>query len=183
MLLTIALHQPQMLATIAARTPTWVWGLLAGLVVLGASQLRDRTASLLRMSITPVAMTGFSTWGMVTAFGASPLFAEVLMVWVGLAAAVTAALAPGRAAATYDPARRTYQLPGSVVPLLLLAGIFLVKWSVGVEMAMQPSVVRDAAFSLPVAALYGVINGLFIGRAARLWRLAFRPSAGTPAAA
>jgi hypothetical protein len=183
MLLSLVVNHPQALATIVARTPTWVWGLLAGLVVLGATQLRDRTASLVRMSITPVAMTAFSAWGMVTAFGSSPLFGQVLAMWVGVAIAVAAALAPGRTAATYDPARRAYRLPGSVVPLLLLAGIFLVKWSVGVELVMQPAVVRDAAFSLPVAAVYGVVNGLFLGRAARLWRLALRPSAGTPALA
>jgi hypothetical protein len=109
MLLSLVLHHPEALATIVARTPTWVWGLLAGLVVLGATQLRDRTASLVRMSITPVAMTAFSAWGMVTAFGSSPLFGQVLAVWVGVAIAVAAALAPGRTAATYDPARRAYR--------------------------------------------------------------------------
>lgn len=183
MLLNIVLHQPQMLATIVARTPTWVWGLFAGLLVLGATQLRDRSASLLRMSLMPLVMTGFSAWGMASAFGSSPVFGEVLAVWLAITAAMVAALAPGRAVASYDPVRRVYQLPGSVTPLLLLAVIFLVKWCVGVEMAMQPSLVRDATFTLPVAAIYGVINGLFIGRAVRLWRLALQTPSATPLAA
>ena len=34
-----------------------------------------------------------------------------------------------------------------------------------------------AGFTLPLAAVYGVFTGLFVGRAARLWRLALRPAA------
>lgn len=180
MLLNIALHQPQMLGTIVRATPTWVWGLLAGLLALGASQLRDRTAGLARMSLMPVGMTAFSAWGTVAAFGSSPLLGWVLALWLGVAATVAAALAPGRAAAQYDAARREYRLPGSVVPLLLITGIFLVKWCVGVEMAMQPAVVREAAFALPVAAVYGVFNGLFVGRALRLWGLALQAGRSAP---
>ncbi|MBA2963655.1 MULTISPECIES: DUF6622 family protein [Ramlibacter] len=183
MLLSIVLHQPQLLIAIVRGTPTWVWGLLAALVGFGASQLRDRTASLARISTLPVAMAAFSAFGMVSAFGAAPNMDELLAVWLGVAAAVTAALAPGRAAAVYDARRREYRLPGSVVPLLLMAGIFLVKWSVGVELALQPQVVRDASFTLPVAALYGLATGLFVGRAARLWRLAVRRPAVAPASA
>lgn len=183
MLITLVLHRPEALVQIVRGTPTWVWGLLAGLLVLGATQLRDRTASLVRMSVMPVAMTAFSAWGMVSAFGASHLFAGVLAVWIGVAAAVTSALAPGRAAATYDAARREYSLPGSVAPMLLIAGIFLVKWGVGVELALAPQSIQDTTFALAVAAVYGVFNGLFLGRAARLWRLAIRPAAPLATAA
>ena len=53
----------------------------------------------------------------------------------------------------------------------------LTKYGVGVELAMQPRLVTDSGFVLPVAAAYGVFNGLFTGRAARLWRLALQPAA------
>jgi hypothetical protein len=107
----------------------------------------------------------------------------VLAVWLGALAGVTALVAPGRTAATFDAVRREYRIPGSVVPLLLIAGIFLVKWGVGVELALRPQAARDASFALTVAATYGAFSGLFAGRAARLWRLAIRPAAGTPATA
>lgn len=176
MLVTLLLQHPSAIVQIVKNTPIWVWGLLAGLVALGVSQLRDRTVSLVRISIVPVAMTAFSAWGTVSAFGNSHLFGEVLAVWLGVAVAVTAAIAPGRSNATYDAAGRTYRVPGSVMPLLMIAGIFLVKWGVGVELALQPSHIQDTAFALGVAAVYGVFNGLFAGRAARLWRLAVRPA-------
>src|SRR3954454_3602864 len=156
MLYDILLHHPEALGLMLRNTPTWVWGLLAALVALGMSQLRNRTASLLRTSLVPVGMAAFSAWGMSSAFGRTPIGVEVLAVWIGIAVLVTAAVAPGRAAATYDPARREYRLPGSVVPMLLIVGIFVTKWAVGVHLAILPGLAADTAFALPVAAVYGV---------------------------
>jgi hypothetical protein len=181
MLFTLLLHHPLAIGAVLRGTPLWVWGLLAGLVVLGATQLRDRTASLVRVSLVPVAMTGFSAWGTWSAFGGSAVGAQVIGVWLLVATAMAAVLAPQRAVASYDHARREYRLPGSVVPLLLIVGIFLVKWTVGVELAMQPARAGDAHFALSMAAVYGVFSGLFIGRAARLWRLALQPATAVPA--
>jgi hypothetical protein len=181
MLYDILLHHPEALGTMILRTPSWVWGLLAVLIAVGVSQLRDRTASLVRVSLIPVGMTVFSAWGNWSAFGHTAIAPQVLAVWLGVAVAVTAAIAPGRAPATYDAERREYRMQGSVLPLLLLAGIFMTKWLVGVQLAMLPRLAADPAFALPIAAVYGVFNGLFAGRAARLWRLAARPVAGKPA--
>jgi uncharacterized membrane protein len=177
MLLQLVTHHPGAIAGILKNTPLYVWGILAGLLVLGATQVRDRSASLLRVSAMPLAMTAFSAWGLASAFGGSPLWAPVLALWLGTAAAVLAATAWGRANATYDAAARRYALPGSWAPLALIVGIFLTKYAVGVELALQPGQIAQPGFALPVAALYGVFSGLFVGRAARLWRLAWRPAA------
>jgi hypothetical protein len=174
MLIQLVAHHPEALGSIVRQTPTWVWGLLAGLLALGASQLRRRSASLARVSALPIAMTVFSLWGTFAAFGSSPLLAQVIGVWIVTAGAAFLLVAPGRALGSYDPATRTYTLPGSVVPLLLIAGIFLVKYAVGVELALAPQMVRDTQYALTVAALYGAFTGLFFGRTARLWRLALR---------
>ena len=183
MLYDILLHHPEALGLMLRSTPTWVWGMLSALVALGLSQLRDRTASLLRTCLVPVGMTAFSAWGTWSAFGHSSIGPQVLALWIGVAIAVTAAVAPGRTAATYDPARRAYRIPGSAVPLLLIVGIFATKWLVGVQLAMLPRLSADIGFAMPIAALYGVFSGLFAGRAVRLWRLALRPEARVPAAA
>lgn len=182
MLLQLVTSHPEAILSILRRTPGWVWGLLAGLLALGASQLRDRTASLVRVSLLPVGMTVFSIWGTFTALGSSSLLADAIATWLIAAGVAFAPLAPGRANAQFDPVQRTYSLPGSVVPLLLIVGIFLVKYVVGVELAMAPRLVQDAQYALTVAALYGAFTGIFVGRAARLWRLALRPAAvGIPA--
>ena len=63
------------------------------------------------------------------------------------------------------------------MPLLLIVGIFLVKYVVGVELTMAPGLVGDAQYALVVAGLYGLFTGIFVGRAWRLWRLAFGSAA------
>lgn len=181
MLIQILTQHPEAIGTILRSTPAWVWGLLAGLVALGSTQLRDRTASLLRVSIMPVGMTGFSLYGTLSAFGGSPLLPQLLAALAAAAALACASIAFRPVDARYDPATRTYALRGSAVPLLLILAIFLVKYAVGVELAMAPHMAQDGPFVLTVAALYGAFSGVFVGRAARLWRLALR--APVPAAA
>jgi hypothetical protein len=174
MLLQLIVNQPQAVGTILKNTPVWVWGLLTGLLALGFSQVRARTASLTRVAAVPVLMTGFAIWGIGSAFGASGQMVWVMLAWLAAAAVVAAILAPGAAAqgTSYDRATRTYALPGTFVPLLLIVGIFLTKYAVGVELAMQPKLAQDATFAIEIAALYGVFNGFFTGRAIRLLRLA-----------
>ena len=176
-LFLLILNQPQAAGAILRGTPPWVWGLLAGLLALGFSQARDRTASVTRIAVMPVAMTVFALWGLVTAFGASVMFAAVVATWLG--AALVPALAIGLRGrpdgVRYEPEARRFSLPGSWVPMALIAGIFLTKYAVGVELALQPNRVLDTAFALTVAAVYGVFSGIFTGRALRLLRLAARP--------
>ena len=45
------------------------------------------------------------------------------------------------------------------------------------ELALQPPLAHDSTFTLQVATLYGVFNGLLAARAARLWQLARQASA------
>ena len=144
MLLNLIVHQPQAMLQVISHTPYWVWGMLAGLVGLGASQLRDRSASLLRTQLMPLGMAAFSVAGLLSAFGGSAS-SGVQAVGLWLAAAM---------------------------PLALIVGIFLTKYFVGVELAMQPTLARDGTFALQISALYGVFNGLFAARALRMWRLA-----------
>jgi uncharacterized membrane protein len=164
-----------MLAQIFANTPLWVWGLLAGLIVLGLSQTRTRTAGLPRIVILPVAMGAFSLWGTLSAFGIAPV---VVIAWT-LAAALLVALVlrkPVPAGTRFDAATRQFHLPGSWVPMFLILGIFLTKYAVGVTLAMRPDLRALPDFTLAVAIVSGAFSGLFAGRTVRLLRLAARPA-------
>jgi hypothetical protein len=189
MLFNLLIQQPQILGQIIQNTPVWVWALLTGLLGLGGSQLFDRQVSLVRAMVMPVAMTGLSVYGLVSAFGTSGTTGAVLGVWL-LAAALIAALAlwfqPAAPKGThYAGSSRSFYIPGSAMPLVLILGIFLTKYFVGVELAMQPALARDGGFALQIAVLYGVFNGLFAARSLRLMRLAGRnaPRAATTASA
>lgn len=183
MLIQLLTQHPESVGTILKHTPSWVWGLFAGLLTLGLTQVRDGNPSLARVTVMPLAMTGFSVWGTFSAFGASPAFGTVLAIWFTAAAIVGTAMAMTQAPATYDSATRSFNVRGSFVPLTLILGIFMTKYVVGVELNLQPQMARDAQFTVIVGALYGVFNGLFAGRAIRLWRLALRRTAAPAAIA
>ncbi|MBT9507000.1 MAG: hypothetical protein IV109_10400 [Rhodoferax sp.] len=171
-----------MLNQILANTPRWVWVLLVALLWLGLSQAVTRTASLKRITLMPLAMIGLSLYGTVAAFGAEP---QVLLVWLcagGLMAALVLQQ-PLQDATHFDTWKRRFTLPGSWVPLMLILGIFMTRYIVGAVTAMQPALAHDASFSLAFGALYGAFSGVFLARAARLWRLALQADRpGTPAA-
>jgi hypothetical protein len=175
MIFQLVAHQPQALGTIVRHTPHWVWGLLVALLALGASQLAPRRASALRVCLMPVSLTIFAIYGLVAAFGGSGQEAGAAGAWLGAtmgSLALTLWRFPAPMAGTrFDPATRTFALPGSVLPLLMIVGIFLTKYIVGIELALQPSQALSPPFALGVASLYGAFNGLFVARLVRLWRL------------
>jgi hypothetical protein len=170
-----------MLLQIILHTPKWVFAVFALLLWLGAKQLLPSRSGLGRLTVVSVGMTGLSLAGVLTAFGDSP---GALLGW-GLAAAAAALAvlqAPLPAGVRYDPATRTFHLPGSAVPLMLMMGIFATKYAVGVALAMAPALHRQPAFAVGIPVLYGAFSGVFAARAVRLWTLAVRTAGMAPEA-
>ena len=164
-----------MFIAILQHTPVWVWGLLAGLVALGLAQTRDREMSLARVTILPLVMLALSLSGVFNTFGHSPVALG------GWAAGVGAALALARQFVAVRGARfarqtATLQVPGSWLPLVLIVGLFAVKYIAGASLALHPSLATDAAFAGAIGLAYGGFSGLFLGRGLSLRRLAARPA-------
>ncbi|MCJ0762456.1 DUF6622 family protein [Variovorax terrae] len=164
---------------ILTHTPAWVFGLFAVLLWYGLSQRLARTASLKRTTLLPLAMLGFSGYGVLSAFGAS--LPDVLS-WLatGALAAFVVSRIPLHDQTRYDADSRRFHLPGSYVPLALMMGIFLTKYAVNVALATHPALGQDTAFALLVCTLYGAFSGIFTGRALRLWKLAAQESDRAP---
>lgn len=160
-----------MFMQILTNTPKWVFVLFVALVWLGLKQMLPRRAGLNRITIMPLAMTGLSLLGVTSAFGESP---QALLTWMaGAAVAFTLNFQiPASAQVQYDATNRRFQLPGSAVPLALFMGIFFTKYAVGISMGVQPALAHNASFALIVGALYGAFSGVFLSRAAKLWRIA-----------
>ena len=159
-----------MIAQILINTPLWVWGLLAALLALGFSQARSRTAGLVRITLLPLGLGAFSLYGTVSAFGATP---TVLGSWLAATTLLLLVVTqiPVPTGTRYESTARQFHLPGSWVPMALIMGIFLSKYTVGVSLVMQPELKANASFSLAIGTLYGVYSGIFAGRTARLIRL------------
>jgi hypothetical protein len=118
-------------------------------------------------------MTGLSFYGMLSAFGDSPL---ALFGWAAAATLLllTVQRWPLPVAARFDAASRSFHLQGSAVPLALFMGIFFTKYVVGVLLAMHPDLARHTGFALGIGTLYGAFSGIFAARSLRLWKLAIR---------
>lgn len=169
-----------MVLEILAHTPRWVFALFALLVWLGSKQLLTSRMSLKRLTVLPIAMTGLSLYGVVSAFRESPM---ALVCWA-VAAVVFALLLqrPLHAATRYDAGTRSFEVAGSAVPLMLMMGIFFTKYLVGVLMSMHPALAHQASFVLPVSLVYGAFSGIFAARALRMWKLAIRTDRADTAA-
>lgn len=167
-----------MLLQIILHTPKWVFAVFALLLWLGCKQLLSGSVSLTKVTVMPIAMTGLSLAGVISAFGDSP---GALLGWAVAAAALVLLVlqSPLPASTRYDRAAREFHVAGSAVPLVLMMGIFLTKYVVGVSLAMHPELRQQAAFGLVIPVLYGAFSGVFAARAVRLWKLAIRTDAMT----
>lgn len=180
MLITMLAENPRLLPMVVRNTPIWVWGLLAALVALGASQMRTRWVGLRRLVLMPVVMTLLSLLGTVSAFAAHPTLGLSLLAWLSglvVTALVNHLLLPA-VLLPQDASTRSLRVPGSAVPLALILAIFLVKYVVGVDLAMTPSLAVQPVYAAVVGLLYGAFSGVFASRA---WRLSASTRAAGPA--
>ena len=151
------------LVQIVSHTPSWVWGLLAALVLLGLLQSRPRTWSRARLLGTPIGLGVFSLVSMAPAVAALP---ETLIAWA-LAFGATLHLVrqrPAPAGTRIDPATGLVHLPGRWVPLMVMLSIFGIRYAVNVAQALNPLLRTTPGFAMPVALLYGALAGLLLGR-------------------
>jgi hypothetical protein len=164
-----------MLLMIVKNTPPWVWGLLVAVLALGIWQALPRRMSARRLAIVPLVLLGLSFAGILSTFHAALV---PLAAWVaGLAAVLAGGLRwIGVRGARWDAANATFHVPGSAWPLVFILALFLVKYGVGVSLALHPELARDLVFDAVVGLAYGGFSGYFLARSAALWRLARRPA-------
>jgi len=154
-----------MIQQIVSHTPVYVWALLAFLLYRGYLASRDREVSLLKLSVIPVVMLALSLSGM---SGSGALGSGVWGVWaVGVLAGTALVWRLSSGDIAVDRAAGTIHQCGSWLPLALMVAIFFTKYTVAVVSAMHPELPHSLPFAIGVTALYGVFNGVFIGRLAR----------------
>ncbi len=156
---------------IIVNTPVWVWGIFALLGWLGVKQSQPSTPGIRRITLIPLAMLGLSLYGVVSRLGAA---ADTLAIWSGalLLVAWVTVRQPLSESTRFNAWTQRFELPGSWTPLVLMMGIFITKYAVGVTAVIQPDVLHSAAVSYSICAIYGACSGVFSGRAMQLWRLA-----------
>ncbi|MFJ3046140.1 DUF6622 family protein [Herbaspirillum chlorophenolicum] len=166
-----------MITGIVTHTPLWVWPLLAFLLYRGWQASRDRETPLVKALAMPVAMLGLSLSGLLLIFSAHPVNAALGAVAM-LATGFFSFRSRAAAAIRVDAARHRIAQRGSWMPLLLTLGIFTVKYSAAIMLALHPQLASNVWFTLPLAALYGAFAGIFAGRLLRIVHLYRRSLAG-----
>ncbi len=154
---------------IITHTPTWVFGLFIGLVLLGVQQRNNRQVKKPLAFILPLGMLVLSFTGVWTSFGFMP--SALLMWFAGLCitAFATARIWPVRGLVFY-PERNSFFIPGSWAPFLVIMLIFFTKYSVGVLHGINPAALESIPLKLAFSLVYGLSSGYFVGRALCLWQ-------------
>ena len=179
MLIQLLIDHPEAALAIVQRTPPWVWGLAAGLLALGLSQRRDRHIGWHRACLPALGLTAFSIVSLLGDLRHSAWALPALATWLATASQVLwrGARRPQPAGTTYNPTTRRFIVPGSTGALWTVLGLFMLKYAVGVELALQPDLIHSPGFCFALAAVYGLFSGGFSLRPLALWRLAHHTQA------
>lgn len=159
-----------MLTQILTRTPPYVWGILALILVVGVMQLRSRNISRPQLLIIPTAMVALSIFTVASNFGTS--FGTV-PVWIaGVAAAhiLNTSILNSPRGVTFNGT--AFQVPGSVIPLLIMLAIFLTNYTLGVTRAIAPQLSEATVFKVAISLALGALSGLLLSRARHILQTA-----------
>ncbi|WP_250516793.1 DUF6622 family protein [Caballeronia sp. INDeC2] len=150
-------------------TPTWVWVLLAFLLYRGIKAMQASTTPLSKLAIIPLIFAGMGISHLVSSpvVGWAAVAAWIVALGVGFTGGVFNA---SRSRFIADPMARTVMLPGSIVPLLLIAATFIAKFWIGIEMATVTNLSALAMYAVIDAAVSGVVAGMFAGRFFTYWK-------------
>jgi len=157
------------LIAIVDNTPASVWAVLAVLVLVGLRQTRTQTLAGGRVWLVPLVAGAASLAGALRGFaGAGELLTGACWaIGAALGFAANRSLdLPRRVTANADG---TFTIGGSLAPLVLLVGIFLVRYATNVALAIQPSLSHEPVAAAIVAIAYGLTAGLLVARSRKIW--------------
>lgn len=159
----------QFVIEIVARTPYWVWALLAFLLFIGVRGLKPSTASFARLAILPAVFLAWGLSGFATSYGLRPAGIAVWAAALVLGAGIGLLLA--RTIEIHaDKERGLIRLPGNALNLVLILIIFATKYTLGVMAGMRPSITGEFLYMATDVGVSGLLTGMFGGRLYGLWR-------------
>ncbi len=157
----------EFMGQVLKNTPVWAWAILVALIALGINQLRTRVVSRYSVVIAPVV---FLLVGLMTASRGRVGF-WVWALTLLVTAAVTFFVWQPTGGARYEASIDRLNLPGSVIPLLIMLTIFLLNYVINVALAINPSLRSDLVWQVGPAIILGALSGVFLGRALTLFRM------------
>jgi hypothetical protein len=154
-----------MLQHILAKTPVYVWAILAFLIYRGVLASRDRDITVARMLVIPLLMLVLALQSIAVQFGVASV---AMLAWIAaMGAVVLQRWIFGRAGVVPAAAANTVRIRGSWAPLAMMMTVFMIKYVLAVTLAIQPQMAGDVVFAATVCGLLGLCNGYFLGQLAR----------------
>jgi predicted dienelactone hydrolase len=153
---------------IISYTPKWVFGLLGMLVVFGVMQTRTRQVRIQVALILPILMLLLSLTGVLRYIGWQ---LPALVCWIVGITVVTALSIKliGKNIAHFDSKNQKLTIEGSWLPLIVILGIFITRYALGVATAMDFRIIHEDYFPLVVSLILGAWSGFFIARGFIFW--------------
>ena len=154
---------------ILSHTPLAVWIAFGVIVLVGGRQMRTQRIAAGRVWLVPLLVAAVSLASALRAFAGA---GELLTGACWAAGAVLGFLSnrtldlPRRVSANADG---SFTVGGSVAPLLLFVGVFMVRYVVNVALAIAPALARDPAAAAGAAIAYGLTAGLLAARSRKIW--------------
>jgi hypothetical protein len=156
-----------MMLDILRDTPLWVWCVAGFVLWRGHTLTRPQITSGSRLFTLPAAFLAISLAAAVTTFNAS---VSIIVAWV--LGALTAAFAwvsrPQPTDLLFNRQNRTYRVPGSWAPLVLIIAAFCARYAIGIALARHGDLRDSTLFCVSSAFIFGGISGAFLGRALNL---------------
>ena len=144
-------------ADIAARTPLWVWPLLAALLFMGWLQSRDRIVAKARLLIPPMVFAGIGAVSL--ALNGPSLVAATALILALITGGLLGKML-GRRNRAIILSDGKVQVRGEWVSMGLILVIFASRFVAGAAQGIDPSLAGTATIAVPMAILSGFTVGL-----------------------
>lgn len=150
--------------------PTWVYFLLAMLIVLGLRQSRTSRTPQRRIIIISVALTFYTLLSLGQLLHTQGLLLPGLLFW-GVCNVLVTKFAQDLFAPALAHESHHLIVPGSWAPLTIYLMIFSLRFVHGVLSATSPALAKEVMTLFALAAISGLLSGLVNARSLRLLQL------------
>jgi hypothetical protein len=151
-------------------TPFWVYLIFILLIKRGISASKENTISIKRVFIAPVVLFILSLHKI-----NSPYLFSIFFI-CGL---VIGYLIYQKMIISFNKDTKKITMPGSIIPLILMVGVFAKSYYIGYLTATSPTMLHTPHIMILIDIVSGIFSGVFIGRGIIIFIKSFYPKKAT----
>ncbi|HJO92145.1 MAG TPA: DUF6622 family protein [Victivallales bacterium] len=137
-------------------TPFWVYLIFILLIKRGISACKENTISIKKVFIAPIVVFILSL---------HKINIPYLYIIFFICGLVIGYLIYKKMSIIYNKDTKKIIMPGSIIPLILMIGVFVKSYSIGYLEATSPAMLHTPHIMILTDIVSGLFSGIFIGRA------------------